>query len=154
MYTKEFLVLLGLDPKVLNAGWVVESHVSENDVGTDCLPPKENANDHIGTSLENLGDCKPDNMEQVQLVQRPHSNTIPLKNDPVSRLQTSKSSTEDSAPYICRNGCKHYDGVKDVNDGQFKEYCCHNGCRSIKMSGKCTDFEDENPVCDDGILKF
>jgi hypothetical protein len=32
-------------------------------------------------------------------------------------------------PHLCRNACKHYDGVNDVKDGQFKEFCWEDGCK-------------------------
>ena len=59
-------------------------------------------------------------------------------------------------PFICRRGCKHYDGVTDVNDGLFKEYCCYGRSPLIKESSSCNNFEDKNPVYDDedGILRF
>jgi hypothetical protein len=59
-------------------------------------------------------------------------------------------------PFIYRAGCKHYDGVIDVNDGIFKEYCCYERSYLIKESSSCNHFEDKNPVCDDedGILRF
>jgi len=34
-------------------------------------------------------------------------------------------------PEVCRTGCKHYDGLEDVNDGQFKEYCWERGTKEI-----------------------
>ena len=59
-------------------------------------------------------------------------------------------------PDICRAGCKHYDGVKDVNDGIFKEFCCYGRSCKIKESSPCDHFEDKNPLYDeeDGILRL
>jgi hypothetical protein len=59
-------------------------------------------------------------------------------------------------PFICREGCKHYDGVKDASDGIFKEFCCYGRSCKIKESSSCDHFEDKNPVWDeeDGILRL
>jgi hypothetical protein len=59
-------------------------------------------------------------------------------------------------PFICREGCKHYDGVTDVNDGNFKEFCCYGRRCRIEGSRSCNHFEDKNQVYDeeDGILRF
>ena len=56
-------------------------------------------------------------------------------------------------PDICRRGCKYYDGVHDVNDGKFKEYCCKGGKSvSITKNQVCHDFEGEDPSLPDGVL--
>jgi hypothetical protein len=59
-------------------------------------------------------------------------------------------------PFICREGCKHYDGVTDATDGIFKEFCCYGRSYLIKETRSCNHFEDKNPVCndEDGILRF
>jgi len=59
-------------------------------------------------------------------------------------------------PFICREGCKHYDSVTDATDGIFKEFCCYGRSVRIKESRSCNHFEDKNPVYDeeDGILRF
>jgi hypothetical protein len=59
-------------------------------------------------------------------------------------------------PFICRSGCKHYDAVKDVNDGIFKEFCCYGRSYRIQDSRSCDQFEDKNPVYDDedGMLRL
>ena len=59
-------------------------------------------------------------------------------------------------PFICRDGCKHYDGVTDARDGIFKEFCCYGRSYVIKETRPCDHFEDKNPVYDyeDGILRF
>ena len=59
-------------------------------------------------------------------------------------------------PFICREGCKHYDGVTDAMDGIFKEFCCYGRSCLIKGSRSCDHFEDKNIVYDDedGILRF
>jgi hypothetical protein len=60
-------------------------------------------------------------------------------------------------PLICRDGCKHYDGVKDAMDGIFKEFCCYERSYLIEETRSCDHFEDKDPVYDDeedGILKF
>ena len=40
--------------------------------------------------------------------------------------------TSHLTPFICKNGCKHYDGVKDAKDGMFKEFCCYGRSYLIK----------------------
>jgi hypothetical protein len=58
-------------------------------------------------------------------------------------------------PFICREGCKHYDSVTDARDGIFKEFCCYGRSYLIKDSSSCAPFEDKNPVYDDdGIFRF
>jgi len=59
-------------------------------------------------------------------------------------------------PFICREGCKHYDGVTDARDAIFKEFCCYGRSYLIKGTRSCDHFEDKNPVYDDedGILRF
>jgi hypothetical protein len=59
-------------------------------------------------------------------------------------------------PFICRSGCKHYDGVTDVNDGMFKEFCCYRRSYRLEESHPCSHFENKNSVGDDedGILMF
>lgn len=54
-------------------------------------------------------------------------------------------------PHPCRNGCKHYDGVTDVNDGQFKEYCCVTG-KIIDEGYSCQRFETKGVKLPEGIL--
>lgn len=54
-------------------------------------------------------------------------------------------------PHSCRNGCKHYDGIKDVNDGQFKEYCDTTGQR-INEGYLCPRFETKGVKLPEGIL--
>jgi hypothetical protein len=62
----------------------------------------------------------------------------------------------DLTPFICREGCKHYDSVTDATTGIFKEFCCYGRSYLIKESRSCDHFEDKNPVFndDDGILRF
>ncbi|HQH83851.1 MAG TPA: CHC2 zinc finger domain-containing protein [Syntrophorhabdus sp.] len=55
-------------------------------------------------------------------------------------------------PGICRTGCKHYDGVKDVNDGQFKEFCCQRGMTKIDEGRYCACFESKQPKLPEGVL--
>jgi hypothetical protein len=59
-------------------------------------------------------------------------------------------------PFICRDGCKHYDGVKDATDGICKEFCCHGHSYLIEETRSCDNFEDNNPVGvdEDGILRL
>jgi hypothetical protein len=59
-------------------------------------------------------------------------------------------------PFICREGCKHYDGVTDARDGIFKEFCCYGRSYLIKGSSSCDHFEEKDTVHDDqdGILRF
>ena len=54
-------------------------------------------------------------------------------------------------PHACRNGCKHYDGVKDVNDGLFKEYCTIT-CKTIDEGYLCQRFERKGIALPEGIL--
>ena len=58
-------------------------------------------------------------------------------------------------PHLCRKGCKHYDGVKDVNDGEFKEFCWFesSSCR-IKAGERCVKFADGKPKNSEGLLGF
>ena len=57
---------------------------------------------------------------------------------------------------MCKEGCKHYDGVTDAMDGIFKEFCCYGRSYLIKETRSCDHFIDTNPVYDeeDGILRF
>jgi len=55
-------------------------------------------------------------------------------------------------PEICRTGCKHYDKVKDVNDGQFKEYCWERGTKEIIKGQYCACFESKEQKLTEGIL--
>ena len=55
-------------------------------------------------------------------------------------------------PGICRTGCKHYDGVKDVNDGQLKEFCCQRGMTKIDEGRYCACFESKQPKLPEGVL--
>jgi hypothetical protein len=65
-------------------------------------------------------------------------------------------SENNLTPLICRSGCKHYDGVTDVNNGLFKELCCYGRSYRLEESGPCDHFEDNNSLYDeeDGILRF
>jgi hypothetical protein len=81
--------------------------------------------------------------------------TNPSFTDPF--FQPKKTvNTSTPTPFICREGCKHYDGVKDATDGIFKEFCCHGRSYLIEETRSCDHFEDKNPVYDeeDGILRF
>lgn len=64
--------------------------------------------------------------------------------------------TSNLTPFICRDGCKHYDGVKDEKGDIFTEFCCYGRSYLIKESSSRNHFEDKNPVYDDedGILRF
>jgi hypothetical protein len=75
--------------------------------------------------------------------------------DPFFPLQNTVPE-DDLTPFICRGGCKHYDGIKDARDGIFKEFCCYERSCLIKGSRSCYYFEGKNPVYDDddGILRF
>jgi cobalamin synthase len=55
-------------------------------------------------------------------------------------------------PEVCRTGCKHYDGLEDVNDGQFKEYCWERGTKEIIKGQYCACFESKKPKLTEGIL--
>ena len=59
-------------------------------------------------------------------------------------------------PFICRDGCKHYDGVEDAKYGIVKEFCCYGRSCLIRESSSYSHSEDKNPVYDedDGILRF
>lgn len=57
-------------------------------------------------------------------------------------------------PEICRTGCKHYDPVKDVNDGQLKEYCWERGTKQIIKGQYCACFESKEPKLTEGILSI
>jgi len=65
-------------------------------------------------------------------------------------------SENNLTPFICRSGCKHYDGATDANDRIFKEFCCYGRSYRIEGSRPCDHFEDKNPVCydEDGILRL
>ena len=78
-----------------------------------------------------------------------------LFSDPSFPLQNIHPE-DNLTPFICRDGCKHYDGVIDARDGIFKEFCCYGRSYLIKESSSCDHFEDTNPVYDDddGILRF
>lgn len=56
-------------------------------------------------------------------------------------------------PYACRNGCKYYDGIKDVNDSQFKEYCDITG-KGINEGYICPRFETKGVKLPEGVLTF
>lgn len=55
----------------------------------------------------------------------------------------------DLTPFMCRAGCKHYDGVKNVGDGSLKEFCWYGRSHLIEGARPCDHFEDGNPVYDD-----
>ena len=55
-------------------------------------------------------------------------------------------------PQLCRTGCKHYDGVTDVNDGQFKEFCCQREMTKITEDQYCACFESKEPKLPEGVL--
>lgn len=55
-------------------------------------------------------------------------------------------------PEVCRTGCKHYDGVKDVNDGQFKEFCCQREMKKINEGQYCACFEGKATKLPEGVL--
>ena len=55
-------------------------------------------------------------------------------------------------PQLCRTGCKHYDGLEDVNDGEFKEYCCQRGMTKIDNGHYCACFEGKEAKLPEGVL--
>lgn len=57
-------------------------------------------------------------------------------------------------PEICRTGCKHYDSVKDVNDGEFKEFCWERGTKGIIKGQYCACFESKEQKLTEGILSI
>ena len=57
-------------------------------------------------------------------------------------------------PEICRTGCRHYDGFKDVNDGEFKEFCCQGKMTKINEGQYCACFEDKTPKLPEGVLPW
>jgi hypothetical protein len=46
----------------------------------------------------------------------------------------------------------HYDGVTDVNDGEFKEFCCQRGMTKINEDQYCAYFESKEPKLPEGVL--
>jgi hypothetical protein len=58
---------------------------------------------------------------------------------------------KDITPFICRKGCKYYDGIKDVNDGEFKEFCDMTG-RRISGKNSCVLIEPKGIKLPDGVL--
>jgi hypothetical protein len=54
---------------------------------------------------------------------------------------------------MCRKGCKYYDGVKDVNDGEFKEYCDMTGKR-IGIGTSCGMIQSKGVKLPEGVLAF
>jgi len=61
---------------------------------------------------------------------------------------------KDLTPYICRQGCKHYDSTVDVNDGQFKEFCWNSGGKRIVEGYRCKKFAKNELALSDDILIF
>ena len=55
-------------------------------------------------------------------------------------------------PQLCRTGCKHYDGLEDVNDGEFKEFCCQREMTRIDEGHYCACFEGKEPKLPEGVL--
>jgi len=56
-------------------------------------------------------------------------------------------------PYICRKGCKYYDGMEDVNTGEFKEFCDITGKR-ISNEYTCVLVEPKGVKLPEGVLAF
>ena len=48
---------------------------------------------------------------------------------------------------------KHYDGVQDINDGTFKEFC-FRGTKNVSITENqvCNDFESGDLSLPDGVL--
>jgi hypothetical protein len=72
------------------------------------------------------------------------------------RKEVSWSEVNDHlllTPELCRARCKDYDGVKDVNDGVFKEFCLKQKGSKILDGDVCRHYESEesNPA---GILSW
>jgi hypothetical protein len=61
---------------------------------------------------------------------------------------------KDLTPYICRQGCKHYDSTVDVNDHQFKEFCWNSGGKRIVEGYRCKKFAKNELALSDDILIF
>jgi len=80
---------------------------------------------------------------RILTAERRGENTDTKPEDPSAKL----------TPFICRRGCKYYDGVQDVNDGEFKEFCCR-GPKSVSITKNqvCNDFESGDPSLPDGVL--
>ncbi|MGO9137252.1 MAG: hypothetical protein ACLP9S_04625 [Syntrophales bacterium] len=57
-------------------------------------------------------------------------------------------------PSLCRGGCKHYDGVKDVKDGKLKEYCWRIGGQKISNGCICGQFESKEVKQQEGVLQI
>ncbi|MFX0196393.1 MAG: CHC2 zinc finger domain-containing protein [Candidatus Hodarchaeota archaeon] len=79
----------------------------------------------------------------ILTAERRGENTDTKPEDPSTKL----------TPFICRRGCKYHDGVQDVNDGEFKEFCC-KGAKSVSITKNqpCNDFETEDPSLPEGVL--
>jgi hypothetical protein len=82
-------------------------------------------------------------------------NAYDLFSDPSFQLQNTPPENH-LTPFICKAGCKHYDGVKDATSGIFKEFCCYGRSYLIEETRSCDHFEDKNTAYDDedGILRF
>jgi hypothetical protein len=76
-----------------------------------------------------------------------------IKTEEDGEVTDPEDPKQSLTPYICRQGCKHYDGVQDVNDGTFKEYCC-KGAKSVSITKNqvCNDFESGDPSLPEGVL--
>jgi hypothetical protein len=58
-------------------------------------------------------------------------------------------------PYICQEGCKHYDPVQNVKKGILEKFCWarEHSCL-IKKGVNCEKFESKYPVLPEGVLGF
>ena len=58
-------------------------------------------------------------------------------------------------PYICQEGCKHYDPVQNPKKNELEEFCwAGNHSHFIKKGVICHKFESKYPVLPKGVLTF
>lgn len=57
-------------------------------------------------------------------------------------------------PHLCRNECRHYQGLSDFRDGRFREFCWEDGCQKIYEGYYCGNYERKKPKSPEGILEI
>ena len=71
------------------------------------------------------------------------------------RLDKAKSASARLTPHICREGCKHYDPVKDMKNEEIKEFCWFES-KGVRISGdgRCNNFQSRVSAAPEGVLSF
>jgi len=148
-------------------------NTSEGSEAVDSIEKSDNPDIGVKVFSQNEGDenenrdniekaCSPEKLDSIDAGKVENKQKDPIPEKKIDDLSVEFANMMgggvrtigkiSKTPEICRTGCRHYDGVKDVNDGQFTEFCCQGDMVKINEGQYCACFETKEPKLSEGIL--